>query len=81
MPEELHPYEVSVIGQDPRHGSADEGEALLEEGLASWMKWLQYDRIKLHRWYGQAFDRYQPYVDTYYQTSWEQAILDWWETK
>lgn len=69
---------TGVLGEDPRGATAAEGEALFARGLDAWTSWIESDRATLGRWYGARFDAYQPYVDAYYQGSWEDAIQAWW---
>ena len=69
---------TGVLGEDPREASVEEGEALLARGLDAWIDWMRSDRTTLGRWYGGRFDAYEPYVDAYFEGSWEDAIKKWW---
>lgn len=82
LPDSLDPRECAVLGDDPRTATAEQGKVLWEQALEAWRKWLETGGNEgLHRYYGRAFDRYQVYVDTYYQGSWEEAIRTWWKVK
>ena len=69
---------TGVLGDDPRNASAEDGAALIEQGLDGWIAWMQSDRTTLGRWYGGRFDVYESYVENYYEGSWEDAIKKWW---
>lgn len=70
---------TGFLGEDPRGATAEEGETLIQRGLDAWEAWMDADRSTLGRWYGSRFDTYQPYIDTYYRGSWEEAIQAWWQ--
>jgi creatinine amidohydrolase len=81
LPETLDPKEDAVLGDHPRRATAEEGHRLFQQGLTAWTSWLESDPETLRAWYGRAFDRYQPYIDAYYEGSWEEAVQKWWSTK
>jgi len=82
LPVDLSPKNDAVLGEDPRQGTAEEGERLFNQALAKWQSWIAgADEEDLARHYKAAFDRYQPYVEQYLDSSWEAAILAWWATK
>ncbi len=81
LPPEVTPKAHAVLGAHPGQGSSQEGRELTEAALELWKEWLDSDRPSLHAHYGQAFDRYQSYVDQFGEGSWEQAIVAWWATK
>ena len=86
LPERLDPKQVAVLGEDPRKGVAAEGAAILERALQTWKEWIgellpARDTQFLRDFYAGRRKAYEPYANTYYRTSWEQAILDWWLTR
>ena len=63
----LNEHEPAVLGEDPRHATAEQGETLINQGLGAWRVWLESDRRALEQWYGSRFDAYQTYVDVFYK--------------
>lgn len=80
LPEALRVREVAVLGDDPRRASAEEGQALLDRGVEAWARWAR-EPGDLEAHYARAKHRYDGYVNAFYQGSWEEAIVTWWETK
>ena len=71
-----------VLGSDPRQASAEEGYALLDQGLQAWERWMQgSNRTTLDADYKDRFDHLQDYVDDFYTGSWDDALELWWRTK
>ncbi len=81
LPEKLQPRQDAVLGSDPRLGSAVEGQQLLAEALDQWTAAFSLPAETLRAAYVVRFDTYQSYIDNYFEGSWEDAILKWWETK
>jgi creatinine amidohydrolase len=80
LPEQTTPKQHAVIGQSPSESSADEGVELTRRALEQWAEWvMEADRESLFDHYRTRFDRYEEYMDAYYDGSWERAILKWWE--
>jgi creatinine amidohydrolase len=78
------PGEVAVLGQDPRLGSAEQGEDLFARALEAWAAWIERlrrtaDVASLRRLYDERRTAYSTYVQRYFRESWEQAITDWWQ--
>lgn len=80
LPETLSPTEHAVLGLHPELGSAERGQELLVRGLDAWVEWIESDP-DLPTHYGHAIAQYDEYRTRFYETSWEQAIRDWWATK
>ncbi|HEY0866670.1 MAG TPA: creatininase family protein [Fimbriimonas sp.] len=78
LPRTIEPKVHGVLGEHPSLGTAAEGSEVIEEALGAWSRWFASSREDLRDWYQNAFDRYQPYVDAYYQGSWQDAIERWW---
>jgi creatinine amidohydrolase len=77
-----HPaHDSAVLGDEPTLGSAAEGSELLESALTSWVAWLNASAEELETHYKGVFDRYAPYMDAYFQGSWEEAMKRWWAEK
>ncbi|MEZ0326368.1 MAG: creatininase family protein [Fimbriimonas sp.] len=81
LPSELVVRRDAVLGEDPRLGSAEEGARLLSEALDEWVRWLGASTEEVREGYGGRFDALQGYVDAFYEGSWEEAIVKWWEGK
>jgi creatinine amidohydrolase len=79
LPSEPTSQSSAILGESPQLGSADEGRQLLQRGLDAWIGWMSTaSRLTLDEHYRSVFDRYQEYVDKYYEGSWEDAIQKWW---
>jgi creatinine amidohydrolase len=77
------PAKSAVLGEDPRAASAEQGERLFEQALASWMTWIDKasadgGQEALADLYEERRTWYQEYVDRHYRGSWEEAIKTWW---
>ncbi len=75
--------ESGVLGDDPRHASAAQGERLFERALQKWSAWIETlleeeGTPALLDLYSRRRGWYADYVRRYYRDSWEQAIEDWW---
>ncbi|HSI71782.1 MAG TPA: creatininase family protein [Fimbriimonas sp.] len=81
LPESLEPKQNGVLGPHPNLASKVEGQRILHEALRTWIDWLNATDSELRAHYGRRFDAYQPYVDRFYDGSWESAIQKWWATK
>lgn len=86
LPEAVTARRDAVLGEDPRLGSAKEGEAIIDRALETWSEWVREllataDTAFLREFYNGRRKSYGQYVQTYYSESWEQAILDWWMTR
>lgn len=80
--EEVHPHRDGVLGEHPALGSVEEGEALLAEGIRMWADWIATaGRLELGDFYKRGFDELDEYVTTFYEGSWEEALIKWWQTK
>lgn len=62
-----------ILGQSPAPPFA--GDALFTRALDRWQQFLTEDPAGF---YQRRRAVYQPYVDRFYRTSWEQAAHDWW---
>lgn len=79
LPRQIVPRSDAVLGEDPRLGTAEEGTLLFERGLDAWSAWWRdATPAALEETYKRRFDELQPYVDAYYEGSWEEAIQKWW---
>jgi hypothetical protein len=81
LPAKVYPRSHAVLGEDPREGSAAEGHMLIEQALRSWQKHLALGHEELMEWYRELESSLAPYETAFFRESWEQAILDWWDTK
>lgn len=78
------PHRSAVLGDDPRQASSEEGARIVERGLSKWVGWIERllqtnDSSPLIELYQRRRASYQPYVDRYFDGSWEEAIRAWWE--
>lgn len=82
LPEEIVTQRDGVLGEDPRLASAEEGRLLVEQAADAWARWIaEADFATLAKFYRQAFDDIQVYVDMYFTGSWDEAILKWWSER
>jgi creatinine amidohydrolase len=81
LPQSISAKADAVLGQDPRLGSAEEGKKLLEEALQGWASALDLPAETLRSALAARFDAYQGYIDQYFEGSWDDAIVKWWESK
>ncbi len=80
--EEGGPERNAVLGEDPRPATPEEGEKLLQDGVAAWQSALaQWDLQVIFYFYLRREKEYRPYKEQFYKESWEQAIADWWAAK
>ncbi len=82
----LHPAQAAILGDDPRSATVGQGESALalgvEQLVASVSALLRTaDTSALTELYARRRAAYQPYVERYFRTSWEQAIATWWAEK
>lgn len=76
------PRVSGVLGEKPVSASAEAGRMILSQALEAWTTWIETaTETSLAEHYAQAELQYQPYVEAYLKSSWEQAIKDWWATK
>ena len=76
------PTANAVLGDDPRHATAAEGERLLASALTAWQQAIEtWNEPTLQDFYKTRAASYLPYRDAFFKDSWEQAITDWWQTK
>ena len=73
----------AVLGDDPRQGSAELGQQVVERAITAWERWIERllvsnDLTALHQLYSSRKAAYQPFVDRYFKGSWEAAIEAWW---
>ncbi len=85
LPEELKARRCAVLGEDPRKANAVEGQKLMDDALVVWKEWISEcmsanDSNFLLDFYAKRKKDYAKYVKTYFMTSWEQALRDWWLT-
>jgi creatinine amidohydrolase len=82
----LHPREWAVLGEDPRLASAHDGQQVLDgavDGIVAWVAQMQQPggMAALHAWYHGRIAGYAGYADSFFKTSWEQALTDWWRQR
>ena len=85
-PAPLHPRDWAVLGEDPRLASAAEGQKLLEDAVVGIVQWVEQMRQAdgsafLEALYARRIAGYAGYADAFLQTSWEQALNDWWRQR
>ncbi len=83
-PAPLDPAATAVLGDDPRRATAGQGDSALRlatERLAVGIRSLMQHGgpSVLRELYARRRAHYQPYVDRYFQGSWEEAVQAWWE--
>lgn len=83
LPDVIKPHAHAVLGEHPRDATAEEGAALLTKGLEAWCGWLEAENSieSLTNHYEDATALYDEYTARFYNTSWQQAITDWWKMK
>jgi len=82
LPETLSTREHCVLGEDPRTGTAAEGEELTQLGVDSWQAWITGATTEsLRQDYKEAFDDLESYTEQFFTGSWDEALLQWWEAK
>ena len=82
VPDWPKPKVDAILGDHPRLATPAEGRELLATALEAWVDWIGSTTMEqLLRHYRKRFDAYEEYADKFYEGSWEDAILRWWETK
>jgi len=82
LPEVLTPKKSGVLGEDPRCAKAEEAQAVVDQALNVWVRWVQNPDIRaIERFYVRRIKAVADYLEEYAALSWEQAIKAWWETK
>jgi creatinine amidohydrolase len=80
LPHSLFPSKYAVLGENPRFGSAEEGQELFAEAIEGWKRWIESDTpSSLAGRYAKVKAGYAEYVEKYFNGSWEDAIAKWWE--
>lgn len=73
----------AVLGEDPRQGNAAAAMAKWEEALPIWSHWirsaLEGSTQEIAEFCARRQEHYRPYVAKHFRSTWDQAILDWWE--
>lgn len=82
----LHPRDWAVLGEDPRLATAQDGQQLLDAavaGIVSCVARMQADdgMTLINDLYTKRMAGYAGYAEQYFQTSWEQALNDWWRQR
>ncbi|MFM2308867.1 MAG: hypothetical protein RLY87_988 [Chloroflexota bacterium] len=85
-PAPLHPREWAVLGEDPRIGNAAEGQKLLDDAVSGIVSWVDQMRQAdgfafIQALYARRIAGYAGYAEAFLQTSWEQALNDWWRQR